>query len=257
MADGFPAGFGVLVTRPRNQARELADAVEARGGNAIVFPVLEIRPRPPADVAADAGRLPAPDFTVFISRNAVEHGAAYAGGRIAAIGPTTAEALRVAGRDVDIVPDAGFDSEHLLARPEFADLAGRIVRIVRGDPGRELLASEFERRGARVDYLQAYSRALPDVSPEELNALSKRWLAGGIGAVVVMSVQSLSNLLELVPAECRMLLAATPLVTPAARVLKELERLSPGAPAALAPGTGTADIVETLIALAGTPAPTD
>jgi len=257
MADDFPTGFGVLITRPREQAQALADAVEARGGTAVVFPVLDIRPRPPAEVAADAEQLPDPDFTVFISRNAVAHGAAYAGGRIAAIGPTTAEALRDAGRRVDIVPDNGFDSEALLARPEFADLRGRNVRIVRGDPGRELLAGEFERRGARVDYLQAYTRALPDVTPGDLDALATRWQAGGIGAVVVMSVQSLSNLRELVPAGCLARLAVTPLVTPAARVLKELERLSPGAPAALAPGTGTADIVETLIALAGTPTPTD
>ena len=87
--------------------------------------------------------LPDPDITVFVSRNAVEFGIAYAGGELAAIGPATAAAIRDAGSAVSICPASGFDSEHLLREPAFSDMAGKTVRIIRGNPGREKLATEL------------------------------------------------------------------------------------------------------------------
>ena len=44
MADRPLHGVGVLVTRPRTQANELVSAIEAQGGHAICFPVIEIAP---------------------------------------------------------------------------------------------------------------------------------------------------------------------------------------------------------------------
>ena len=45
MSERLLDGAGVLVTRPRQQADELVEAIEARGGIAISFPVIEIVPR--------------------------------------------------------------------------------------------------------------------------------------------------------------------------------------------------------------------
>jgi uroporphyrinogen-III synthase len=42
MPDRPLQGVGVLVTRPRTQATELVDAIEAQGGMAYCFPVIEI-----------------------------------------------------------------------------------------------------------------------------------------------------------------------------------------------------------------------
>ena len=50
MADRALQGVGVLVTRPRTQAIELVDAIEARGGDAYCFPVIEIAPREDLEV---------------------------------------------------------------------------------------------------------------------------------------------------------------------------------------------------------------
>ena len=241
-------GVGILVTRPRHQAGELAEAIEALGGTAILFPVIEIVARDEADVLADVASLEDPEITIFVSRNAVDHGLPYADGRLAAIGPATAKALDKAGARVDICPATGFDTEHLLAEPALADIAGKTVRIIRGDIGRGLLASSLEARGAHVDYVSAYQRTLPACSPDELDALEQRWRAGELSAVTVMSVQSLENLGVLLPDWCREQLIRTSLVTPAARVLKEALKQYPGCPAILAAGPRASDIVDALLA---------
>ena len=54
-APGPLAGRTVAVTRPRDQAAPLAACIEAAGGRALIYPLLEILPADPR-----ARRLPAP-----------------------------------------------------------------------------------------------------------------------------------------------------------------------------------------------------
>ncbi len=253
MPDGPLQGVGVLVTRPRTQAADLVAAIEAQGGETWCFPVLEIAPFDALDVRNSAARLGTPDIVVFVSRNAVEYGIDFTdGAEIAVIGPATARAVAAAGRVVDIQPAAGFDSEHLLAEDRLQDVAGKRIRIIRGSNGRELLAEELKNRGAAIEYLSVYERRLPGVSADTAAALEARWRAGGIDVITVMSVQSLTNLIELLPAWCAAQLADTPLVTPAARVLKEMLQRYPAARPILARGPGADDMVQAIIALHST-----
>lgn len=257
MTDPALKGVGVLVTRPRAQAIDLVTEVERHGGTAFCFPVIDIVALDENDVAAGAAALPAPDVTIFISRNAVEYGLRYTdGGRIAVIGPATAAAVRAAGRIVDIEPADGYDSEHLLAEPEFTDIGGKQVRIIRGSKGRELLAEELTARGATVNYLSVYERRLPTVPPDMLAELEARWRQGNINVVTAMSVQSLRNLVRLLPEWCRNQLESTPLVTPAGRVLKEALDRYPASRPILAAGPQASEMVQAIIALQRTdPAP--
>ena len=199
MSERLLDGAGILITRPRHQADQLANAIESHGGIAHLFPVIEILPGDTTAIEAEVANLQTPDVTVFISRNAVRHGLAYAAGKIAAIGPATADALRTAGTAVDICPDAGFDSEHLLAEAAFDDVADKTIRIIRGENGRDLLASTLKERGAQVDYVCTYSRATPEYSGSDLASLEQQWRNGEISAVTVMSVHSLRNLIALLP----------------------------------------------------------
>lgn len=244
MPDASLAGIGVLVTRPRDQAGELAEAIEALGGRAVLLPVIEIVPCDPGPAAS--GLTPA-DITIFISANAARHGIQYASGRIAAVGPATAAAIRDAGRNVHIVPAGGFDSEHLLAEPELDDVRGKSIRIVRGRRGRELLAETLADRGALVKYIAVYDRLRPDYGPGEMAELEGRWRVGAIRAVTTMSVESLSNLLDILTESCRELLADTPIVTPSARVITEAQARLPGARTFLAPGPAAADMTAAII----------
>lgn len=247
MADDKLAGIGVLVTRPAHQAAALATAIEAAGGRAFLFPAIEIVPRPTRAIADDAARLRRPDITIFVSANAVRYGLDYAGAaRIGAIGPATAAAIEAAGRPVDIQPNGGFDSEHLLAEPELNDVAGKTIRIVRGQSGRELLARSLLARGAAVEYLGVYMRRAPQPDPATLARLGAAWQSGDINVVTVMSVETLLNLLSVLPDECRNRFRETPLVTPAERVIIEATTRFQGIPTVLAEGTSPNDIVRAI-----------
>jgi len=242
-------GVGVLITRPQQQSAELAKEIEARGGTVILFPTIEIVARDKSAIERDFAELSSTaDITIFISRNAVLHGVDYAAGELAAIGPTTAAEIERAGRPVAIQPSAGFDSEHLLAEAAFDNVEDKTIRIIRGNVGREKLAETLTQRGANVEYLSTYDRRAPSYSAKALKDLENRCRAGEIDAVVIMSVQSLTNLQTLLPEWCRQSLPKTLLVTPAARVLKEALSQLPGCLAILAAGPQAGEIANSLAA---------
>ena len=250
MAEDTLAGVGVLVTRPRSQAGELIDAIEARGGSAVLFPAIEIIPRDSAAIAAQAAALADPDIVIFVSPNAVRFGIAHAPRvQLAAVGPKTARAIEAAGHNIDIAPASGFDSEHLLAEPALRNVSDKTVWVIRGQDGRELIAETLRSRGAIVEYLSVYERRIPDVTDAEAADIDARWHRGEIDVVTVMSVATLHNLVKLLPESARERLRRTPLVTPATRVLKEALDLFPGIPATLADGPDTDAMVRGIVAL--------
>jgi len=249
--DGGLKGFGVLVTRPEHQAEELAAAIEDAGGEAIRFPVIAIEPQEAAYVKRCLETLPSADITIFISTNAVIYGLPHLDGEqtsVAAIGPTTKSAIEAAGRQVDIFPSRGFDSEHLLAEAELQDVSGKSIRIIRGDGGRELLADTLRERGATVDYLPVYRRTTRAYSPNLLAGLEHRWRDGQVHAVITMSVDSLNKLIDILPPGGRELLATTPLVTPSVRVMQTASDRIPEAKVSMAESPRTDDMVRALIA---------
>lgn len=248
MTDSPLQGVGVLVTRPRAQAAELINLIQDNGGNAICFPVIEIVPRDSSAVAADAAALPTPDIALFVSRNAVAHGLSHAAAAMnGATGPATAAAIEARGQSVEIMSKRGFDSESLLLEPALQNVAGKSIRIIRGLDGRGLLAETLRERGATVDYLSVYERRLPECSPELLSEVETAWRDGSIHAITVMSVQTLKNLLEILPNWCRQRIETIPLVSPAARVIKEALDLCPAARTHLASGPQAADMVAAII----------
>lgn len=251
MTDAPLTGVGVLVTRPAHQSTALIAAIEAAGGSCVRFPVIEIVPHSPQDIEANVAALSDPDIVIYVSSNAVEHGLAWSGGgAVAAVGPATVAAIEAAARIVDIRPADGYDSERLLAEPALNDVNGKTVRIVRGNKGRELLADTLRVRGATVDYLPVYERRMPSYSDADIAALANRWRTGDIDVAIAMSVESLRNLITLVPDSCRRALAETPLVTPAARVLKEAQECLPGCPVSLAAGPCADEMVSAITTIA-------
>lgn len=249
MADNALSGVGVLVTRPKHQAAGFVDAITKKGGVAIELPVMEIIAHDTAKIEHDVASLLEADIAIFVSANAVRLGLAHAGtANIAAIGPTTAIAVRRHGREVDIQSPDGFDSEHLLKTQELQDVHGKVIRIIRGNVGREVLARTLASRGAIVEYLAVYRRQIPEYPAEVLTKITEQWQAGKVDVVTVMSVESLQNLLKILPRECRELLVDTTLVTPAQRVVQEAAVQLPGIPTTLAKGPQVNDIIEAILA---------
>jgi uroporphyrinogen-III synthase len=251
MTAGPLTGVGVLVTRPAHKSGELSDAIKSVGGHPILFPVIDIVPRDDQQIEADLARSQDPDIIVFVSANAVAHGIGWVdcdNAMIAAVGPATVKALRCAGVSVDITPEGRSDSEHLLAHDAFSDIAGKTITIVRGASGREVLANTLRERGASVNYLSVYQQSPAAPSNDALESVEKAWRAGQVDAVMIMSVASLNNLIELLPTYCRGQLQKTRLVAPSARVIQTaLERI-PGATGILSAGPGATEMTGALIA---------
>ena len=227
------AGRSIVVTRPRDQAAALCDAIVALGGHPLPFPLLAIAPASdPAPLNAAVARLAAYRYAVFISPNAVDHavpailraGPWPAGLRAAAVGPGTARALAGLGIGDCLLPEGRFDSEGLLACDALApaQVRGQHVAIFRGDGGRELLADTLRARGAEVDCITCYQRSGPPNGPEMLLAA---WRRRQLDAITVSSSEGLRHLLGLLDAEGLACLQQTPLFVPHARIAETARAL--------------------------------
>ena len=195
-------GARVLVTRPAHQAENLSRLIEERGGLAVRFPTLEIVALDDfSAIQSTLAQVNKYQWLVFISANAVTMYGYYSDSdkikklksvRIAAIGKATAQALVLAGLPVDLVPEAGYNSEALLAMPQMQQMNGQRCLIVRGEGGRDELAITLRSRGANVDYLDVYKRTIPSIDSSQLSLLIAQ---DKLDVITVTSGEALKNLL--------------------------------------------------------------
>lgn len=244
------AGRRILVTRPLAQAAGLARLIGEAGGEAVLFPTIEIAdPANPAPARALLGRLEEFDLAIFISINAVERGLALlarpwpANVRAAAVGAGTRRLLEERGLRGVIAPESRSDSEALLACPEFAAIRGRRVLIVRGEGGREALREALRERGATVEYAECYRRVRPQADPAPLLAA---WARDALHAVTVSSAEALANLQAMLGASGAGALRATPVLVPHPRVAQEAAQL--GCERVVVAGPGDGEMLERLVA---------
>jgi uroporphyrinogen-III synthase len=224
----LPPDFGVLVTRPVNQADTLCRLIEEAGGKAIRVPLLAIESATPTDPGPRRllGSEPT-DWLVFVSANAVRCAFAVLGRhwlegaaprKIAAIGQATAKELLASGVTVDLMPKQQFNSESLLAQPEWAHVKGLSFLIVRGVGGREMLAETLRARGGRVDYAEVYRRVAPTI---DVAGLLASWRKGDFAVLTLTSGDALANLWRQTPASERGLLLDTPMVVIGKRLAQQ------------------------------------
>jgi len=212
-------GVRVLVTRPREQADNLARLIEAEGGETIRFPVVEIaEPQDTQALLAIIDRLDEFAIAIFISPNAVNRamnlilarrGGLPPGLRVACVGRGSARELKHFGIEDVIVPSGRFDSETLLELPALQAVAGTRIVIFRGEGGRELLGDTLTARGAVIQYAECYRRTRPtaDTTP-----LLRRWARGEVDIVTVTSVDGLHNLYDMLGKAGQSWLIRTPIV---------------------------------------------
>ncbi|MDR0480783.1 MAG: uroporphyrinogen-III synthase [Gallionellaceae bacterium] len=214
------AGLRIAVTRPREQAAQLASGIEREGGHVIPFPLLDIAPAAdPQALRERIAHLDEYDLAIFISPNAVRYGMAAirahdgfpAGLQCAAVGQGSARVLREAGVTDIIAPQDRFDSEALLALPAMQEMRNRRVVIFRGDGGRPLLGDTLQQRGAQVDYAECYRRLPPS---QDISTL----FAAHPDAITVTSSEALGYLTNMPGAQHRATLTALPLFVSHARI---------------------------------------
>ena len=258
-------GVRVLVTRPGPAAVRLADAFAARGAVVHRVPALEIAPVEDTR-SADRLRRRLGDVSVivFTSVNAVEgfFGLVPEGvpgtmpeglpGAVLAVGPATAAALRARGVAEVRTPRGRFDSEGLLAcaQLEARKVTGRLVAVVKGEGGRDLLGQALVRRGAEVVEANVYRRRAPERLAGMLEGVRE-----SVDVVTVTSAEALENLAGAAPwtvpwLSDRMLVTVSERVAGIARA-RNLSRV------AVAAGADAASIVDAAVRAVADPSGAD
>lgn len=200
----------VLVTRPEPSGSELITAITSIGGQAYASPLISIGPG--AELNTLAARLDAlerNDLVFLLSKNAVEYAnltleqmgrswsdkLSYYG-----IGRSTGQYFQQITGKIARWAEQGETSEVLLTLPELQFLEGKRVLLLRGNGGRELLASTLRLRGAHVDYCECYARRPVNYDKKQFN---QKWVQTDITDVVITSGQMLALLEELITDEYR------------------------------------------------------
>lgn len=206
------SGCRVLLTRPAEQARDTASALEAAGAEVVVMPLIRIEPPDDPEPLRQAARrlwAGAFDWAVVTSPNGaaalVEALEAAARGyrgicasgaegaiprrrslpvRLCAVGPGTRAVLENAGLRVACVPERHEGSAIPEALERIEPLAGRRVLVALGDRADERLEQELGRRGARVERVTAYCTR---DDPEAARRAGELVAGGGVDLVVVAS----------------------------------------------------------------------
>ncbi len=252
------AGRRVLVTRPAEQADALCEAIAERGGTAVRFPVMAIEALQDDGALRElAGRLDDFDLAFFVSPNAVRHALRSllalrewpAGLAVSMVGKGSERALAEYGFTRIIAPDSGFDSEAVLALPEFAPSAvrGRRVVVFRGDGGRDLLGDTLRAHGAEVEYVTCYRRGMPTVAPDVLVELAER---KELDAISLTSTEGVRNLVALLGGALPAALARVPVFASHPRIADAARRA--GFAAVLDTAPGDAGLLDALAAHFGT-----
>lgn len=168
-------GRRIVITRAGEQSGSVAALLHQLGAQAIELPTICIEPAAdyaPLDSAIE--RLREYGWLIFTSANGVrffldrlDRSASdlrAIQGRICAIGPATRDALERFHLKVDVMARQ-YVAEGLLESLADYDLAGARILIARAAVARDVLPIELERRGARVDVVEAYRTTAPPDLP--------------------------------------------------------------------------------------------
>jgi uroporphyrinogen III methyltransferase/synthase len=189
------------VTRPRPQARPLADALRRYGAEVVEAPAIRIEP--PSDFRAfdEALRNVAGyDWVVFTSANGVDAffdrisqvnpKAPLSSLKFAAIGPKTASSLRERGFEAAVVPERFVAEEVFRAIAARGEISQDRFLLPRADIAREALPDMLRGAGAIVDVVEAYRTV---ASNEEMSRASSLVERGEVDVVTFTSASTVRS----------------------------------------------------------------
>lgn len=195
-------GKRVLVTRAEGQASALAEELAARGAIPWVLPAIEI--------VATGDPMPAitPDWIIFTSSNAVREFAKRgvvvpSETRFAAVGPTTATAVRAAGWTPEAMPKAYLAAEIVGA---LGEIEGKRFLLPRGDLAREDLPRALQTAGAAdvvsVEVYRTIAATWPEVIEGRPDLITFTSSSGVLATHERLAERGLLDWLSTVPIAC-------------------------------------------------------
>jgi uroporphyrinogen III methyltransferase / synthase len=206
-------GKRVLVTRPRDQAAELVERLEAMGAEAIEAPMIRIAPPedygPLDEACLKAGSF---DWIIFSSANAVDSFIqrllatpldlrALGTVKLCAVGPATAERLAANGLKVDLTPGEFRGESVARALAETGNVRGLKILLPRADIGREIVAEELRKQGAEVTEVVAYRTVVVEPEREGEPDIYRMLLERRIDVVTFTSASAVRNFVKVLGAE--------------------------------------------------------
>ncbi|QPB78053.1 uroporphyrinogen-III synthase [Proteus sp. GOKU] len=197
--------MSILVTRPNPAGEALTQRLINAGKTAFQAPLIEItagRELPLLD--AKLKELRAGDCVFLLSKNAVSYAnwqlnqlqqswpdtLSYYG-----IGQSTAKDFQHLSSLPICYPEQGETSEDLLELPALNQVKNKRILLLRGNGGRDLLATTLSQRGAIVDECECYQRLFINYSPEDF---ALQWEKAQVDTLVVTSGEMLQQLFDLV-----------------------------------------------------------
>jgi uroporphyrinogen III methyltransferase/synthase len=206
-------GKRILVTRPKEQAGDLVERLEAMGAEPIEAPMIRIVPPedygPLDDACARAGEF---DWIIFSSVNAVDAFVdrllagpqdlrALKGVKLCVVGPSTGERLTRYGLKLDLTP-AEYRAEAVVgAMAELTAMAGQKVLLPHADIGREVVAEELRKLGADVTEVIAYRTVVTEAEREGEPDIYRMLLERRIDVVTFTSASAVRNFVRVLGAE--------------------------------------------------------
>lgn len=175
-------GRRIVITRTREQAGNLREALAELGAQVLEIPTIEIRNPASWELLDNAiRRLAEFQYLLVTSVNGVRSFLSrlsacgkdirdLKGLTIGAIGPATAAEFAKTGVRVDFVPKE-YRAEGLLESLASSDLRGKAFLIPRAKVARDLVPRALEERGARVEVVEAYETVTPEFTVGELDRL--------------------------------------------------------------------------------------
>ncbi|WP_426575691.1 uroporphyrinogen-III synthase [Xenorhabdus stockiae] len=197
--------MSILITRPAPAGEELVNRLKAAGKTAFSAPLISIHPGADLPLLSQKlQRLTAGDFVFLLSKNAVHYACEQLGqdslswsDRLSYYGIGKSTSLffhQKTGKSI-LWPEQGETSEDLLQLPSLQQVENKKVLLLRGNGGREMIASTLRARGAEVDYCECYARRAVKYHSAEF---SHYWQRCGIKTIVVTSGEMLRLLYNLV-----------------------------------------------------------
>lgn len=221
----------ILVLRTEPGATKTAQVLRAMGHQACACPLLDIEPLAQTAeskrtleqlhkfhglivISAHAGRL----LTEQLATGRDSGAFAWPVNLVCyAVGPASAEPLRALGATVNLPSNNDFCTEGLLALAGLQNVMGHHIVLARGEGGLETLAAALTDRGAQVDHLVLYRRAVNTANQGRLQQLlASPWDVVLIGSGEIL--QALADAPRPQPLSC-------PLLVPSERIETQAKTL--------------------------------
>lgn len=214
----------VLLTRPEGRNQLMIEALTQRNVSYFVTPLLNVQSTSNLSTADVELTLNQADIIIFISTNAVTFASQIidnqwpAHAHYLAVGDATYSALQALGINAEKAPEDCQQTEGLLTLDSLSKVDNKHIVIVRGQGGREDLATELINRGAKLNYWEVYKRGCPAI---EASVICQQWQSFGIDTIIITSGGILDNLVKTVPKELFAWLQTCHIIVPSSRVFEK------------------------------------